>query len=76
MPPSREELHAELAELVAIPSVSADAAHAGDVEAAAAWVVEKIRRAGGTAAAIPWEGGRPLVIGEIRRGDGGVVIHG
>jgi acetylornithine deacetylase/succinyl-diaminopimelate desuccinylase-like protein len=66
VPPSREELHAELAELIAIPSVSADSAHAADIEAAAAWVVEKIRRAGGAADAIPWEGGRPLVIGEIR----------
>jgi acetylornithine deacetylase/succinyl-diaminopimelate desuccinylase-like protein len=65
--PSREELHAELAELIAIPSVSADPAHAEDVAAAAAWVVEKIRRAGGTADAVPWRGGgRPLVIGEIR----------
>jgi acetylornithine deacetylase/succinyl-diaminopimelate desuccinylase-like protein len=66
VPPSREELHAELAELVAIPSVSADAAHAGDIDAAADWVVEKIRRGGGTAEATPWEGGRPLVVGEIR----------
>lgn len=66
MPPSREELHAELAELIAIPSVSADPAHAADIEAAAAWVVEKIQRAGGAAEAIPWDGGRPLVIGEIR----------
>ena len=65
MPPSREELHAELAELIAIPSVSADSAHQGDIEAAAAWVAEKIRRAGGTADVIPWEGGRPLVVGEI-----------
>jgi acetylornithine deacetylase/succinyl-diaminopimelate desuccinylase-like protein len=65
VPPSREELHTELAELIAIPSVSADEAHAGDIEAAAAWVVEKIRRAGGTADAVPW-GARPLVIGEIQ----------
>ena len=70
MAPSREELHAELAELIAIPSVSADPAHAPDIEAAAAWVVEKIRRAGGAAEAIPWEGGRPLVIGEIRASEG------
>ena len=66
MPPTPEELRAELAEFVAIPSVSADPAHEGDVEAAAAWVVEKIRRGGGTADALPWRGGRPLVIGEIR----------
>ena len=64
MPPSREELHDELAELIAIPSVSADQAHAGDVVAAAEWVAQKIR-GGGTAELVPWEGGRPLVIGEI-----------
>jgi acetylornithine deacetylase/succinyl-diaminopimelate desuccinylase-like protein len=64
--PSREELHAELAELVAIPSVSADQAHQGDIEAAAAWVAAKIGRAGGTVNLIPGDGGRPLVVGEIR----------
>ncbi len=64
--PSREELHAELAELVAIPSVSADQAHQGDIEAAAAWVADKIARAGGAAEVIPWNGGRPLVVGEVR----------
>ena len=65
MPPSREELHAELASLIAVPSVSADAAHAADIEAAAAWVAEKIRRGGGVAEVVPW-GARPLVTGEIR----------
>ncbi len=66
MTPSHEELRAGLAELIAIPSVSADPAHAGDVEAAAAWVAERIRGAGGTADVVPWKGGRPLVIGEVR----------
>ena len=65
MPPSHEELRAQLAELIAIPSVSADPAHAGDVERAAAWVADRIRGAGGTADVIPWNGGRPLVIGEV-----------
>jgi acetylornithine deacetylase/succinyl-diaminopimelate desuccinylase-like protein len=63
--PSHEELVAELAELIAIPSVSADPEHQEDVAAAAAWVAERIRRAGGTAETIPW-GERPLVVGEIR----------
>ena len=36
-PPS-DALRDKLAELIAIPSVSADAAHAADIEAAAAWV--------------------------------------
>jgi acetylornithine deacetylase/succinyl-diaminopimelate desuccinylase-like protein len=60
-----EELRDQLAELIAIPSVSADPAHAGDVKAAAEWVAERIRGAGGEVEVLPWNGGRPLVIGEI-----------
>ena len=63
--PSFDSLVAELAELIAIPSVSADPAHQADVAAAAAWVAERVRRAGGDAEVIPW-GERPLVVGEIR----------
>lgn len=63
--PTLDALVAELAELIAIPSMSADPAHAGDVRAAAAWVQERIRRAGGEAELLDWEG-RPLVAGEVR----------
>jgi len=63
--PSYDELRDQLAELIAIPSVSADPDHAGDVVAAAVWVADKIRAAGGTANVLPWNGGRPLVIGEV-----------
>ena len=59
-----DSLRDTLAELIAIPSVSADAAHAADIEAAAAWVAGRIRDGGGTAELVPW-GTRPLVIGEI-----------
>jgi len=45
--------------------VSADPAHAADVVAAAEWVAQHIRAAGGTAELVPWNGGRPLVLGEI-----------
>jgi acetylornithine deacetylase/succinyl-diaminopimelate desuccinylase-like protein len=62
--PSPDELRDRLAELIAIPSVSADAAHAADVEAAAAWVAARIREGGGSAELVPW-GTRPLVIGEF-----------
>jgi acetylornithine deacetylase/succinyl-diaminopimelate desuccinylase-like protein len=62
-PPS-DALRDTLAELIAIPSVSADAAHAADIEAAAAWVAGRIRDGGGTAELVPW-GARPLVIGEV-----------
>ncbi len=64
MAPSPEELRDRLAELIAIPSVSADAAHAGDIDAAARWVADHIRTAG-SAEVVPWNGGRPLVIGGI-----------
>ena len=64
MTPSHDELRDRLAELIAIPSVSADTAHAPDVEAAAAWVAARIRDGGGTAELVPW-GARPLVIGEF-----------
>ncbi len=64
MPPLADLIE-ELSELIAIPSVSADPAHQGDVAAAAEWVADRVRRAGGTAEVIPW-GKRPLVVGEIR----------
>jgi acetylornithine deacetylase/succinyl-diaminopimelate desuccinylase-like protein len=64
--PSREELHAELAEFIAIPSVSADESHAADIVAAAEWIAERIRQAGGVAQLIPWgDASRPLVIGSV-----------
>jgi len=65
VPPSHDELLAQLAELIAIPSVSADPDHAPDVERAAAWVADRIREGGGTVDIVPWNGGRPLVIGEM-----------
>ena len=52
----------ELRELLAIPSVSADPAHARDVTRAAEWVAERVRALGG--AAELREDGR-LVVGEI-----------
>lgn len=64
MVPPHEVLVDELAELIAIPSVSADAAHADDVRRAADWVVVRIEGAGG-AAEIQERGGRPLVIGQV-----------
>ncbi len=64
MAPTAEELRAQLAELIAIPSVSADAAHAGDIAAAAEWVASLIRSSGGGVEVVPW-GARPLVIGEV-----------
>lgn len=67
--PTHEQLVAELAELIQIPSVSADPAHAGDLRRAADWVAERIRGAGGTVE-IQDRGGRPLVIGEVEASTG------
>ncbi len=63
--PSLDQLLPELAELIAIPSVSADPAHQGDVAAAAEWVAARVRAMGGEAEVIPW-GERPLVVGEVK----------
>jgi acetylornithine deacetylase/succinyl-diaminopimelate desuccinylase-like protein len=63
--PSHDALVAELAELIAIPSISADPAHADDVGRAAEWVRDAVIRAGGEAELVPW-GERPLVVGEVR----------
>jgi len=63
--PPKDVLVAELAELIAIPSISADEAHAADVREAGEWVCERIRSAGGRAEIVMW-GDQPLAIGEIR----------
>jgi acetylornithine deacetylase/succinyl-diaminopimelate desuccinylase-like protein len=67
--PPHDALVAELSELIAIPSVSADPAHAPDVRRAADWVVERIRAAGG-AVEIAEREGRPLVLGEVPASNG------
>ena len=59
----------ELAELIAIPSVSADPAHREDVKRAGEWVCDFIRRIGGTAELTPF-GERELMLGEIRASTG------
>jgi len=62
----------ELAELLRIPSVSADPAHAGDVLRAGEWVCELVRGAGGSAEIVDWHG-QPLAIGELRASGGGAA---
>jgi acetylornithine deacetylase/succinyl-diaminopimelate desuccinylase-like protein len=61
-----EELRDQLAELIAIPTVSADAERAGDLDRAATWVTDRIRAAGGEAEVVRQNGSRPLVVGEVR----------
>src|SRR5215472_14524793 len=64
-----EAWRAELAELIAIPSVSADPAHRDDVKRAGEWVCDFIRRIGGTAELVPF-GERELMLGEVRASSG------
>jgi acetylornithine deacetylase/succinyl-diaminopimelate desuccinylase-like protein len=64
-----EAWRAELAELIAIPSVSADPAHREDVKRAGEWVCEFIRGIGGTAELTPF-GERELALGELRASNG------
>ena len=60
----------ELAELLRIPSISADPARAGDVQRAATWVLDFVRAAGGECEIVDWSG-QPLVIGELAASGGG-----
>jgi len=59
----------ELAELLRIPSISADSAHKDDVVRAGEWVCSFIREAGGECEVVDWNG-QPLAIGEIRASNG------
>src|SRR4029453_11568672 len=65
VPEDAQALTEQLAELIAIPSISADRTHAGDGGAAGEWVCGRIRAAGGKAELVDWHG-QPLAIGEVR----------
>jgi acetylornithine deacetylase/succinyl-diaminopimelate desuccinylase-like protein len=70
----------ELYELLRIPSVSADPAHAGDVRRAGEWVCDFVRGAGGEAALVETST-FPLAIGEIPASNGNgdaptVMVYG
>jgi acetylornithine deacetylase/succinyl-diaminopimelate desuccinylase-like protein len=59
----------ELAEWLRIPSVSADPAHTQDVLRAGEWLCDFLRRAGGSAELVDWDG-QPLAVGELRASAG------
>jgi acetylornithine deacetylase/succinyl-diaminopimelate desuccinylase-like protein len=59
----------ELGTWLAIASVSADVEHAADVRRAGEWLCEFLRRAGGEAELVDWDG-HPLAVGEIRASSG------
>jgi acetylornithine deacetylase/succinyl-diaminopimelate desuccinylase-like protein len=68
----------ELADLLRIPSVSADPARAGDVEAAADWLAEFVRGAGGQAEVVSTDT-HPLIVGDLASSNGDaptVLVYG
>jgi acetylornithine deacetylase/succinyl-diaminopimelate desuccinylase-like protein len=68
----------ELSELVRIPSVSADPAHADDVKSAAEWLAAFVRGGGGEAEVVPTET-QPLILGDLRASNGSaptVLVYG
>ena len=60
-----QPLFDELAELVAIPSVSPDESCADEVIRAAEWVAGRIRRIGGESTVLRAPDRPPLVVGEV-----------
>lgn len=60
----------ELAELLRIPSISADPAHAADVRRAAEWVCARVHDGGGDCEVVDWHG-QPLALGGIPASTGG-----
>src|SRR5919204_1196416 len=68
----------ELSELLRIPSVSADPAHAGDVTAAAEWLAQFVRGAGGSAEVVQTDT-FPLIVGDLPSSNGSaptVLVYG
>jgi acetylornithine deacetylase/succinyl-diaminopimelate desuccinylase-like protein len=70
----------ELSELLRIPSVSADPAHAADVTRAAEWLAEFVRSAGGSAEVVPTST-QPLILGDLPASNGSgsaptVLVYG
>jgi acetylornithine deacetylase/succinyl-diaminopimelate desuccinylase-like protein len=69
----------ELTDWLRIPSISTGGGHAADLERAGAWVVERVREAGGEADLVQIGAGNPLAVGELRANDPGaptVIIYG
>lgn len=69
----REAYESALTELVEIPSVSADPAHAADVRRVASRAAARIRSLGGKARVVE-TGGYPLVVGEMGGARGGPTV--
>ncbi len=71
---NRERILAELIEFAAIPSVSTDPAHAGDVSAAARWVATALAAAGPFTVRTMATQGNPVVYGEWLGAPGAMTV--
>jgi acetylornithine deacetylase/succinyl-diaminopimelate desuccinylase-like protein len=60
------DLLEEAQDWLRIPSISAGARDEEALRHAAAWAIQRVRRAGGTAEMVDTPGGAPLVVGELR----------
>lgn len=68
----------DLMEFVRVPSVSTDAAHRADIDAAAAWIAARLRRANADSVAVMPSAGHPVVVARWQVDDSlpTVVIYG
>lgn len=76
---ARRDRHlAELMEFLRIPSISALSTHRADVRRAAAWLADRLRRAGLEHVAVEETGGHPVVVGDWLHAPGAptVLIYG
>jgi acetylornithine deacetylase/succinyl-diaminopimelate desuccinylase-like protein len=69
-----DELHADLDAWLRIPSISADPAHAPDVQASAEWLAEALRRTGFPTVEIWPTAGAPAVFAEWPSADTGAPV--
>ncbi len=78
MTAGREALAADLMEFVTIPSVSTDPAHRSDIDDAAAWLADRMRRAGVPEVTVMPTAGHPVVLGRWHHDPGAptIIIYG
>ncbi len=62
---TRQRFVADLSELLAIPSISTDSGHSGDVRRAAEWLAERLRGLKASHVEIAPTAGHPVVLGEV-----------
>jgi acetylornithine deacetylase/succinyl-diaminopimelate desuccinylase-like protein len=75
----REETLRDLMDLVMIPSISTSAEHTGDIQKAAEWIADYLKKMGASSVQIMPTGGHPVVYGEMKADKGSaqtVLVYG